>query len=97
MPRVHTTISKTDSTSRFRAASVDCGQTAPRTKAPYKKRDDSAVLVNRDLQRHAEKLYDALAMVATAFEDTPTKQLTSDQRAALYHASLLLNPDKQNK
>jgi len=94
MPRVHTTISKTDSTSRFRAASVDCGQAAPRPKAPYKKRDDAAVLVNRDLQRHAEKPYDALAMVATAFEETPTKQLTSDQRAALYHASLLLNPDK---
>jgi hypothetical protein len=94
MTRIHTTISKTDSTRHFRAASVDCSQAAPRAKAPYKKRDDSAALVNRDLQRHAEQLYDALAQVATAFEETPAKQLTSDQRAALYHASLLLNPDK---
>jgi len=94
MPRVHTTISKTDSTSRFRAASVDCGQTAPRPKAPYKKRDDAAVLVNRDLQRHADALHAALSNLLAAFANTPTSALTKKQLSALARADEVVNPDK---
>lgn len=94
MKHIHTRVISPTSAGLPRAASVGINQTLTR---PYKKRDEAAALINRDLQRHAERLYDALAMVSTAFENTPIKQLTSDQRAALYHASLVLNPTNKER